>query len=312
MLQSQSIKDIPFEKRNTFCFDSESFRYLVAQLNGVKFDDYQKEEYKQSWITSANESNRLLKYICTEIKSYLQNDWQSIEHAQFQITLLVRPMLETIRNTMRNITILEKTSSKSLIKLHSNPVSSNSSVCLECKRLKFLDKFWVILDELHVLSSRCEKCSCDLSRHSKVDYLITYEICDDRGKQSLDKLKTNLNQLKEAITKFVYFFKNVARISKENDPILSALDGMINEENYICTRKGSDVLNSQLRESLENLRKEYEKLWTTSASSQKSMPLSEIYNQIKNVSENTTIKEQLDAIKQTQEFYMTEQEKRVL
>jgi hypothetical protein len=42
------------------------------------------------------------------------------------------------------------------------------------------------------------------------------------------------------------------------------------------------------------------------------MPLSEIYNQIKNVSENATINEQLDAIKQTQELYMTEQEKRVL
>ena len=33
MLKSLSMNDIPFKKENTFCFDSESFRYLVALQN---------------------------------------------------------------------------------------------------------------------------------------------------------------------------------------------------------------------------------------------------------------------------------------
>ena len=103
MLQSQTIRNIPFEKKNTFCFDSESLRYLIAQLDGAKFDDYQREEYKQSWITSVKESKRFLAYLCDELKSYPKIQWQSIEHAQFQMTLLVRPMLETLRNLFRNV-----------------------------------------------------------------------------------------------------------------------------------------------------------------------------------------------------------------
>jgi GTP-binding protein EngB required for normal cell division len=111
MLESHSIEDIPFKKTNTFCFDSESFRYLIALQNGMEFDDYQKEEYQRSWVTSVNESTRLLQYICNNLKSYSQKDWQSIEHAQCRINQLVRPILETIRNIMRNMILLDKTSS---------------------------------------------------------------------------------------------------------------------------------------------------------------------------------------------------------
>ncbi|CAF5004782.1 unnamed protein product, partial [Rotaria sp. Silwood1] len=49
MILSCPIKDIPFDKSNTFCFDSESFRYLVAVRSGIEFDQYQKNEYQQSW-----------------------------------------------------------------------------------------------------------------------------------------------------------------------------------------------------------------------------------------------------------------------
>jgi hypothetical protein len=280
-------------------------------MDGIKFDDYQKEEYERSWITSVNESHRLLDYICSELNFYPQKNWHSIEHAHFQIIQLIRPMLETIRNTMRNMISLDKSSTKSLMKLHLTPVPTNSGLCLDCKHPERLGEFWILPDKSHVLSNRCDKCQCDLSRHWKVNYLLTYLTWIDRQKPSYNEMKGNLDRLKPMITEFVYFFKHVVRISKENDPILFALNRMIDEEKYICSQKGQNTLNLYLYNELKNLRKEYENIWTTSTSNQKSMTLSYVYEHIKNVSQNPTISQQLDVVKQIQEKYMSEQEKHV-
>lgn len=81
----QALKDlsknpIPFGKENTFCFDSEAFRYLIAKENGIQFDESQKEECKKSWTKSAEESTRLLIYITEQLQPYLQSNWKAIKH----------------------------------------------------------------------------------------------------------------------------------------------------------------------------------------------------------------------------------------
>jgi len=71
MLDSLSINDIPFRKENTFCFDNESFRYLVALQNGIRFNnDEEKYEYELSWLTSLKESKRLVSYVNTQLKAW--------------------------------------------------------------------------------------------------------------------------------------------------------------------------------------------------------------------------------------------------
>ncbi|CAF1987033.1 unnamed protein product [Rotaria magnacalcarata] len=64
MLTQVSLVNIPFKKDNVFCFDSESFRYLVALHNRIPFDHLDKEEYEKSWIHSVSQANRLIQYIC--------------------------------------------------------------------------------------------------------------------------------------------------------------------------------------------------------------------------------------------------------
>jgi len=98
MLNDLPIKQIPFGKLNTFCFDSESFRYLIARLDGVAFDDFQRKEYEQSWTVSMEESNRFLSHICTQLKPYVRKNWQSIEHARYKIKQIIEPLLKTIRD----------------------------------------------------------------------------------------------------------------------------------------------------------------------------------------------------------------------
>ena len=69
MISSLSIGDVPFNKENTFCFDNEAFRYLVALQNGIKFTYLDEEEYLKSWTKSMTESRRLADYICEKLTS---------------------------------------------------------------------------------------------------------------------------------------------------------------------------------------------------------------------------------------------------
>ena len=71
-----------FNHTNTFCFDSESFRFLAASKQGVKFSEQQDREYQQSWIRSAAETERFSRYIQSlktcPIKSH-ENDTTSCQ-----------------------------------------------------------------------------------------------------------------------------------------------------------------------------------------------------------------------------------------
>jgi hypothetical protein len=70
MLADSSMNDIPFQKENTFCFDSESFRYLVALRNKITFTEEDEDEYQKSWSTSVKESKRLIDYIQNKLRPY--------------------------------------------------------------------------------------------------------------------------------------------------------------------------------------------------------------------------------------------------
>src|SRR6202000_884961 len=51
---------ISLSSRTVYCFDSESFRFLAAQKNGVIMDNIQ--DFRSSWKQSRGEMKRLLEY----------------------------------------------------------------------------------------------------------------------------------------------------------------------------------------------------------------------------------------------------------
>ena len=97
MIKQLPTQTISFGKTNTFCFDSESFRYLMVLQNQIKVDVLEKERYRKSWIASTTESRRFLQYICQSLKPYSRAKWRSIEHFQFTLHQMARPLLESIR-----------------------------------------------------------------------------------------------------------------------------------------------------------------------------------------------------------------------
>ena len=63
MFASHSLNDIPFSRNNSFFFENESFRYLVAAQNGAVFSSDDQAEYSGSWSIAVTESSRFLDYI---------------------------------------------------------------------------------------------------------------------------------------------------------------------------------------------------------------------------------------------------------
>ena len=62
MLSDLQMDHLSMKKQNTYCFDNESFRYLVANMNGIEFDNEEQEQYENSWKISVKEAKRLLDY----------------------------------------------------------------------------------------------------------------------------------------------------------------------------------------------------------------------------------------------------------
>ncbi|CAF4773530.1 unnamed protein product, partial [Rotaria sp. Silwood2] len=157
MLSSLSIGDVPFKKENTFCFDSESFRYLVALQNGIKFNDDEKHEYEMSWSTSVTQSKRLIDYIRRNISIYsIDSNLQSIKHAQFEIIQMIRPILEAMRNILRNLGLYKMNSLETLIELRPKVNDRPSTRCLKCKpSINLVGNFPIAYDRPHVVEKDC-------------------------------------------------------------------------------------------------------------------------------------------------------------
>ncbi|CAF5087328.1 unnamed protein product [Rotaria magnacalcarata] len=91
-------------------------------------------EYENSWSTSVKESNRLIDYIKTKLIVYrMENGWQSIKYAQFEISYMIRPILEAIRNILRNTILWNTTQSNQQIEQTSKPLPFSASRCHSCK-----------------------------------------------------------------------------------------------------------------------------------------------------------------------------------
>jgi hypothetical protein len=112
----------------------------------------EKYAFEKSWLRSVDESKRLRDFLSEELYPYRKNiEWQSTEAAQCQITSMIRPMLEAIRNILRNILLYDINSS---IKLSASCIERPAMICYTYDRtLERIGEFWILSDYLHPLSN---------------------------------------------------------------------------------------------------------------------------------------------------------------
>jgi hypothetical protein len=300
MLDSLSINDIPFKKENTFCFDNESFRYLVALQNGIQFDADERHEYEASWTTSVKESNRLLNYVHTQLNMYsLHEKLQPKERAEVEVIHMVRPILEAMRNILRNLILWTMDSPNKSIEMYPKAVHQPTAFCFSCKRHPLpMGKFWIVPDYPHACRNQCLTCPCEDDQHMSADYLLSYEILNNSSSYTQSEMNDMLDQLCVASVQFAYFLVTVTRSTKE-DPFLVGLMRIIREEKQICAENAPNHLNLQLVIELEKLIIKYKEQMAQIQSNQQHWDSKVINERMETVSGYPIIREQMVAIRQT-------------
>ncbi|CAF3794826.1 unnamed protein product [Rotaria sp. Silwood1] len=309
ILKSLKIGEIPFKKDNTFCFDNESFRYLVALQNNIKFDTIEHSEYENSWSKSVEESNRLLHYICTKLSAHdMQGERQSIKQAQFQISYMIRPMLEAMRNNLRNSIMYEKDASSEQIILNPVILDRPGAACYTCKPdILQLGKFWIARHSAHEMRKICLSCSCAINQHTRIDYELDYTHSGKRSKYGKDETEKSINLLLEGSVKFAYFLKHIYCSSKD-DPFWIGITQMISEENDLCRSQKSHEMNTILAKRLTELMLKFEERLDYLESNQDFDKLHKIYELIEKIHQNPLVQVQINATKLTREIIMKQYE----
>lgn len=97
--QHQDIQ-LPLNGDTTYCFDSESFRYLAARWNGIEMEN--EDSFRRSWVHSSDEAQRLLEYFRSR-RPHLINNTISLNGTRQLILGLTKPMADISQLIQRNI-----------------------------------------------------------------------------------------------------------------------------------------------------------------------------------------------------------------
>jgi hypothetical protein len=308
-LLKRMLNDLPFDhtpqlgKTNMFCFDSESFRYLAAIKSSmnIQFQDEQKVEFHMSWNKSVDESIRLMNLIKSR-SHYQMNTWHSIKHAQILITSLIRPILEAIRNILRNQILHNSENKQYSIELQAESLSQPSYLCTTCSfKIRQSDILPMVNHSVHqyrTVDGLCEQCPCQYSKHLPILYELKYDLCSP-GKNSLSSETNDMRDcLLQGSIVLAHFLLHMARI--DEDLFLPWFDLFIHEEHIICSQDSSNSINRQLHRQLIELKTTYERQLHDMKSAQTQMNIDEIYQWIEKIQEFQIIKSQMHVINESE------------
>jgi GTP-binding protein EngB required for normal cell division len=303
MLSLLSPDNISFKKENTFCFDSESFRYLAALQKNIHFNDLNKSEYENSWSMSVKESNRLIDCMSTNLPVYrMEGQQQPIKKIQFEIIHMIRPILEAIRNILRNILLCMSDSPNNSIELCAKALYRLATQCRSCKPIPIqVGKFWILPDLGHEMQGKCLTCSCTFEQHSPIEYMLEYNYSTKPS--NFDELHKMLQPLIDAAVEFAYFLVHATQSAKD-DPFLTGFNRMIQEEDGIAKQVQPNEFNLQLVQQLENISRGYKERMDKIRRRTWDGNLSKIQDQIKTINEHSIVSEQIAAMKQGPEAMM--------
>ncbi|CAG8745968.1 23507_t:CDS:1 [Dentiscutata erythropus] len=105
-LEQRSSVEIKTNKETMYCFDNESFRFLAATKNGVKFSKEDEISFAESWKRSINESVRLFEYLSYR-KPHKVQDTLTLNEARNIVLHLAKPLAAIEQNIQTNINLIK-------------------------------------------------------------------------------------------------------------------------------------------------------------------------------------------------------------
>ena len=167
---------ITLSANTTYCFDSESFRYLAASKNGIDMGN--KDDFDRSWRHSRAETVRLIEHF-KSVPAHLTKSTISLNGARTSIQGLTKPMAEISELIRKNIAFgtdqLAELSNKRLtgdqlrnslhiqkIQLQAEPLARPRTVCAHTNCTEIRDNGQGRNEKVTVYKTHCHAI-CDLT-----------------------------------------------------------------------------------------------------------------------------------------------------
>ncbi|KAF5275274.1 hypothetical protein FQR65_LT16766 [Abscondita terminalis] len=133
LLSSLKGIDIPCEKKNIFCTDNESFRFLAALNSNIRFSDNDVLSFSQSWVQSSEECERLITYVVGDDENPLSRPLAEIvQIIQYNISALDRHEKE-LRLTDTTLSRLKTKLYMPIVDLKVMELDQPTTVCTSIK-----------------------------------------------------------------------------------------------------------------------------------------------------------------------------------
>ena len=312
MLDNAQLEDISTGKENTFCFDSESFRYLAARKCDIDFDDNQKKEYKISWNTSVTEAIRLLNFIQTN-KPYCLEEWISPRQAVLDIYLLARPLMETLRLIIYNCMLSGNKLITNRIALNSDSIAVD--ICTRCAQIDIIEigSYWICQYQLIPLKPNIAQHSrCRLNgKQFLIENIIQHEFVAQPTGLKNELWENDFHDFLFQCDRLLHFLRQQEPLI-QNDPFDSILKRFLEEERQISEIHDiNSNMNRRVGELLLSIRHLREQNSQQLSASNERLSLSEVYQIINDFMNIPLINKQVDSIKKTRQLKMTAYENKI-
>ncbi|CAF3348672.1 unnamed protein product [Rotaria socialis] len=309
MLNDEHLNAIPFKKENTFCFDSESFRYLAARKSRIDFDEDQKQEYFNSWNISVKESMRLLNFI-QRCEQYRLEEWLSPRKAALDISMLAVPLMETLRLIIYNTKLTEANLNANQVVLNSDPIAID--MCTRCAQANIVElgPFWYTQYRSPVLrtgTNQHRHCPTD-GKHFFIESIVTYEFIGRPAGLKIEQWQSSFRNFLLKCDRLAHYLRQ-QKLPVQNDPFQSILERFLEEEQQISKIRNIDsAANRRLCEVLNSIKRIRQENSQQLFVANENLSIFELYAIIDELTAIQTVKKQVDIIKTSRQLKMVENE----
>lgn len=256
-LQSEKMNDVEFSKKSVFCFDSESFRFLMAVRVGVTFDNDLVQEYHQSWSVSVKEVERFIRGVVS-LQPFNFVEHQSIQKLSNKIIGYSYMLMEIVRSMVYKIVFQNQLLYNQELSIETKP--TDNSYCSSCADIQVIHLAKIPIFRLVYRKSNCSHSN---PTNFMIELLHEYSISNTSTWSKRNIKEAFLQEILNKITQLSYFVELEFR--DDIDFFELVLDRFISEQEKIVMQRGSsenisEIILNKFKEIKMNLRREKEQL----------------------------------------------------
>lgn len=309
ILKDEQLQSIPFEKKNTFFFDDEAFRYLAARKCNVPLEDFVQQESVASWTKSVTESVRLIEYI-RGLRRYDFNQNKSLKNVALHVSTLARPLMETLRLKVFNWKLAQSDCDQKVIIQTDKVDVEICSYCAESSVIKVgsID----IVQYGPTRRKNVTTCHCPHDeKHFLIEYTIKHNISSQQQNLTSQQLQNSATEFLHKCGRLIHFLQQNG-LTNTNDPFSSVLERFISEDKQIREASyGFSDIHKAIHEIIRRLPQKHKNNCQRIDQLPEKLSLNNAYQLIDELTLESETKQQIECIKRSRRLLMNKAENKV-